>query len=170
MRTIRALLLLALPFALRAQNPTPALEVGPLLTNAANGTMATVQLIYDRGSTTAPALGAFHITFNYDPASAEVVNVAWGDPTSQTAVEPLGTGSLSGIGTTLPGVITLYKVALADAATLNSSQPQALVLATITFKLTAAATDILTISVRSMADSAGATIQPILRGGFIVII
>jgi hypothetical protein len=145
------------------------LQVDPLLTNGALGTTAVVKLNYDRGAAAAPALGAFDVTLNYDPESAQVVNVAWGDPTSQNSLEAPGTGSLSGIGTTLPGVIALYKVALAPAAALNSSQPQSFVLATITFKLTTVATNILTISVRAMADSAGVTVQPTLRGGFLVI-
>jgi len=133
------------------------------------GTTAVVKLRYDRGAAKAPALGAFDVTFNYDPESAQVVNVAWGDPASQDSLETPGTGSLSGVRTTLPGVIALHKVALAPAADLDSSQPQSLVLATITFKLTKVATNILTISVRAMTDSAGATVLPTLRGGFLVI-
>lgn len=98
-----------------------------------------------------------------------MVNAAWGDPVALDSLEALGTGSLSGIGTTLPGVITLYKVALATAAELDAAQPQSFVLATITFKLTKPATNILTISVRALADSAGATVLGKLRGAFLVI-
>jgi hypothetical protein len=167
--TLRAFLLFPLAlFAAHAQT-TATLQLDPLVTNGAVGTTAVVKLRFDRGTAKAPALGALDVTVNYDPESAQVVNVAWGDPASTDSLEPPGTGSLSGIGTTLPGVIALYKVALAPAASLDSTQPQALALATITFKLTTAATNILTISVRALADSAGATVLPTLRGGFLVI-
>lgn len=144
------------------------IQIDPIVTTTASGTTAVVKLRYDRGLAKA-ALGAFDLTVNYDPESAQVVNAAWGDPAALDRLEALGTGSLSGIGTTLPGVITLYKVALATAAELDAAQPPSLVLATITFKLTKPATNILTISVRALADSAGATVLGKLRGAFLVI-
>ena len=166
---LRAVLLLPLGLLGAQAQAVATLQIDPIVTSGASGTTAVVKLRYDRGAATAPALGAFDVTINYDPESAQVVNTAWGDPTTQDSLETLGTGSLSGIGTTLPGVIALYKVALAPVAELNGSQPQSLVLATITFKLTTAATNILTISVRALADSAGANVQAKLRGGFLVI-
>jgi hypothetical protein len=99
------------------------------------GTADVIVGISGLGDMAPPALAAFTIGLAFDPAILSLNNVTFGDQGAGIDyLAPSGpAGSLTAFGPTGPGILALSEVSLEPGAVLLGAQPEAFVLATVTF-------------------------------------
>ncbi len=119
--------------------------------------------IADLGDGVAPSIGAFDVNFHFDPVLISFVDAVFG-----TGLDVLGFGSLQ-IATASVGTINLLEISLDTAADLNSLQPAAFVLATLTFDALMRGTSPFDLALNALGDGDGAAIGAVLAGGFVTI-
>ncbi|HYP05825.1 MAG TPA: cohesin domain-containing protein [Bryobacteraceae bacterium] len=100
-----------------------------------------------------PALGVYDITLNYDPAVLTYASISWG-----TGLDVLGLGSLRNLSFD-QNTVRLFELSLDLAEDLNSLQPDAFRLATISFQATGPGTSSLNLMSTTLGDAFGDPLQ-----------
>lgn len=137
------------------------LNVAPATQDAVLGSTLSVQLnISGLGDATADSLGAFDLDFTYDPALLAFNNVSFGDQ-----LDVLGFGSITGIDSSVAGLVNLFEVSLDLASDLNVLQSPAFTLATLTFDTLAIGSTALVVSNTILSNAVGDPLFAEISGG-----
>lgn len=146
-----AILLLGLA-ASAAQSATVSI-VPPAGTVTVGSTFDVIVRIDELVSGSAPSLGAFDIDVSYDAAMLSLVGHSFGD-----ALDLFDLGSVTFTDFASAGLATVGEVSLDTAADLDTLQPGAFALFTLTFQAAGAGTSALTLGLNSLADAAGSAL------------
>ncbi len=137
---------------------TPSTQIVSLGTQA----MADVT-ITGLGSGTAPSVGTFDVSVEFDPSLLSFVSASFGDQ-----LDILGFGSIQSV---LPGVgiVNLFEVSLDTIDDLNNLQSDEFVLATLTFDSLAPGTSPLTLTLNALGDAQGQALAATVENGSVTI-
>lgn len=109
----------------------------------------------DLGAGAAPSIGSFDLSVSFDPAILSVSGIAFGSGLD------LGVfGSLTDVDDGTPGGINAFEVSLESTEDLNTLQPGAFTLFTITFNANAAGTSALGLFVNAIATAEADALVP----------
>ncbi len=118
--------------------------------NVTLGSSVDVDLVISGlGDFAPPSLGAFDLDITYDSAIVDLAGVAFG-----TQLDLLGFGSIRGVSE-VNGTVSLFEISLDFPFDLDTLQPGAFTLATLTFDAIAAGTSSLVTSNEILSDSLG---------------
>jgi hypothetical protein len=134
------------------------LSFSPLnsIINSGDSVSVDVQI---SGLTGAVALGAYQLAVSYDAVRVQVIGVSF--PAAPASGLDLGTwGSVNGFDLSTPGVILFDQTSLETPGALAASQPDAFVLAQLTFKGLVPGSTVLEFSLIDLADAGGAALGP----------
>jgi hypothetical protein len=150
--------------ALAATMPAGAITLGfqPASQAVNVGDTATVDLVISGlGNGAAPSLGTFDVDVAFDPAVLDFDAVVFG-----TGLDLFGLGSDQDhvLGT---GTVNLFELSFDTEDELNTQQPDAFVLATLSFTALSAGSSDLILSVNALGDALGDPIQYDLDQGTI---
>jgi hypothetical protein len=128
------------------------------------GTQAIADVtIAGLGSGSAPSVGTFDVSVEFDPSLLSFVSVSFGDQ-----LDILGLGSIQSV---LPGVgtVNLFEVSLDTSDDLNSLQRDEFVLATLIFDSVATGTSPLTLTLNALGDAQGQALPATVENGSVTI-
>jgi len=147
-----AALLLALSVAPAAEAFT--LSLVPQSSSVTSGSNVVVDVVAS-GLTdfAAPSLGAYDLNVQYDTNALTVTQVSFG-----TGLDPLGLGGLNDLDFSTPGVLNAFELSFDSAEALNSLQPGAFTLFTVTFNATSYGATLLGLSVNALSSGAGTSL------------
>lgn len=111
------------------------------------------------GAGTAPSLGTFDVTVDYDPAVLSYSFVAFGP-----GLDVLGLGSIQSV---LPGfgTVNLFELSLDTITELNSFQQSSFSLFTLGFTVAGAGTSLISLSVNALGDAEGSSLLATIQNG-----
>lgn len=144
--------LLALATWLLLAGPAQALEIrlDPSTQTVAPGALLTLHLeASDLGDLSAPSLGVWDVDIAFDPAVLGFVGASFG-----TGLDLFGLGSIHD-AFDLGGVLDLFEVSLDLPSDLDTLQPGAFTLATLTFEALNAGSTTLELTLDDVGDSLG---------------
>lgn len=118
------------------------------------------------GDGSAPSLGIFDVDISFDSTILDFNSVAFGDPLLGDQLDLLGFGSITFFTPGL-GSVNLFELSLDDLFTLDSMQAGSFTLATLTFNTLAVGTSSLDISINSLGDASGFSLDADLQSGSI---
>ena len=140
-----------------------AIEVAPSTQDVSLGTTANVEInISGLGDGTAPSVGSFDLDLVFDPGILSFNNITFGDQ-----LDILGSGSITGVDSSVLGVVSALEVSLDSISDLNNLQLPSFTLATISFNTLAAGTSALSLSLTALSDASGNPLSATLQNGTI---
>lgn len=140
------------------------LSVLPSSQTVNSGDTLSVDLrMSDLGDGTSPSIGVFDIDLLFDP-----LLLSFGSATYGTGLDVLGLGSLQ-IATLGVGSVNLFELSFDTIDDLNTLQPAAFTLATLTFTALADGTSVLTLFVNALGDAEGSSLPATLQNGSVTV-
>ena len=98
----------------------------------------------------APSIGTYDLNVGYDAALLSLANVTFG-----TGLDVLGLGSFQDTSASMPGVANVFELSFDTIAALNSLQPDAFTLFTLTFNANSIGTSLFGLTINALGDAAG---------------
>jgi len=118
---------------------------------------------------TAPALGVFDVSLDFDPSILSFDGAAFGDPALGDQLDPLALGNTIAFYSASSGSVDLFDLSLDSASDLNSLQEPSFILATLSFDATGSGTSSLALTVNTLGDADGNFLSAALENGSISI-
>ncbi len=157
---IRLVLTALLGLAAIAPSHAVVVSVNPAVSSATVGDSILVNIdIADLFDGVAPSVSAFDISVAFDPGIVSFSQLAFG-----TGLDVLGLGS-SQIVTPSAGSVNAFELSFDLPADLNTLQPGAFTLFTLTFDAIAAGSSNLSLTLNALADADGAGLAATLVNG-----
>jgi hypothetical protein len=103
----------------------------------------------------APSIGSFDLNVLFDAAILSVSSVTFG-----SGLDLAGFGTVNDVADSTPGLLSAFEVSFDSVADLNTLQPGAFTLFTITFLANASGTSALDLSVNAIANAEGQALVP----------
>jgi hypothetical protein len=129
------------------------------------GDIATVDLVVSGlGNGAAPSLGAWAVTFDYDPS---IVSISMGGITFGSLLDLPPFGSDTSLSTAGGGNVSLFEVSFADALDLDAAQPDSFTLATLNFSALAPGSSPLSVTFVDLSDEVGRHLDAGAQNGVI---
>jgi hypothetical protein len=114
------------------------------------GTLSVDVIASDLAAGAAPSLGAFDLNVSYDGAILSFDSVVFG-----AGLDVLSLGSLQDVDSGMSGLFNAFELSFDTTADLNTLQPDAFTLFTVTFNAVSAGTSLLGLSVNSLSSAEG---------------
>lgn len=160
---VRRLCLAALLSVAAIPGHAAVVTVNPAATSTVVGQSLLVAVdISDLVDGGAPSLGAFDIDVSFDPAVLSFTQITFG-----TGLDVLGLGGNLQQGTEGSGIVNAFELSLDSIDDLNTLQPGAFALFTLTFQALSAGTSNLSLTLNSLADADGIEIAATTVGSSI---
>ncbi|MFN0125186.1 MAG: cohesin domain-containing protein [Verrucomicrobiales bacterium] len=154
---------LAAALALAGSATAATVSFNPSSQTVGVGDTATVQLVVSGlGDGTSPSLGAWAVSFDYDPAVVSFSSATFG-----TGLDLGIFGSLQFLDGSVSGNVLLDEVSFEDSADLNAAQPDSFVLATINFTALAPGSSPLSLTLVDLSDELGESLDATGQDGVI---
>jgi hypothetical protein len=123
------------------------------------GSLVTVDVVISGlGDHTAPSVGDYDLTIDFNPAILAVNGVTFGDPVLGNQLDFFGFGTLSSWGLLLTGVLELSEISLDAPGDLDSGQAPGFTLARLAFNVLEVGTSTLVPGIISLGDANGAAL------------
>jgi hypothetical protein len=130
---------------------------------------STVQLklaISGLGLGTPPSVGVFDIDVTYNPDILSFDAITFGDPGLGDQLDLGGTGSVTGVDSSVPGIVNHFEVSLDTPADLDGMQTDTFTLSVFTFTALAPGFSSLNIVVNALGDTLGDSLSAsVVSGG-----
>ena len=140
-----------------------AIEVAPQTQDVLLGSSANVDInISGLGDGVAPSVGDFDLNLVFDPGVLSFNNVTFGDQ-----LDIFGMGSITGVDSSVLGVVRAFEVSLDSISDLNNLQLPAFTLATFSFNTIAAGNSALSLTLNALGDANGDLLSATLQNGTI---
>lgn len=120
------------------------------------------------GDLTAPSLGTFDLTVNFDPTILSFRRVSYGDPILGDQLDLSGLGSPT-VTTSGKGFVNLFEVSFDLPDDLNALQSGEFILAVLTFKAVADGNSPLSLTVNALGDAFGETLTADVGSGSVAV-
>lgn len=121
------------------------------------------------GDGTAPSLGVFDLTVAYDPAILQFEALDFGDPALGDQLDLFGLAGVTGVDTSVPGIINLFELSLDAPQDLEALQAGDFTLSVFTFTALAPGVSALDLSVNALGDAWGDPLFATLTSGRVTV-
>jgi len=145
--------------AVSANAATISVDPASQSTTVGSTVSATIR-ISDLAGGTAPSLGGFDLNLSFDAAVLSFSGLSYG-----TGLDVLGLGSIQFSDTATAGLLNVGEISLDAESDLDTLQPGAFALFTVTFQAIAAGASGLNLQINSLADAAGLALSATTAGG-----
>lgn len=142
---------------------TPA-QVGP-----SGGPVEAVVSISGLGDFTAPSLGNYDLILTYEPTVLQFDSVAYGDAVLGNMLDLTGFGTLQ-FDMDMFGSVNVFEISLDDIVTLETLQPGAFSLFTVSFNPVGQGYSPLVLSVNSIGDALGDPLTPAIQSATVTVV
>lgn len=124
--------------------------------------------ISDLGEFTGPSLSTFDLDVSFDPAILNINSVTYGDPVLGDQLDLFDLGSLTAT-TVEAGSLNLFQLSFDLPDDLNSLQPSAFALATVSFDTLEPGTSRLGLTTNALGDAAGEPLEADFVDGLVTV-